>query len=90
MQKVFNPVPIYLNVTGGLLSGGKIYVGVANQDPETDPVQVYWDSDLTEPATQPLRTVGGLIVNGFTPASIFIAEDDYSMRVTEDNDTVVL
>jgi hypothetical protein len=89
MQKVGNPVPIYLDASGGLLDGGKIYVGVADEDPETDPIDLFWDSDLTIPAAQPIRTIGGIAVNGVVPSSFFCAEADYSMRLRDYNDAQV-
>ena len=85
MQRINNPTPIFLDARGNLLDGGKIYVGVQNADPETDPVNVYWDAGLTELAPQPIRTLGGVIVNGTQPASIFIAQSDYSMRIRDAN-----
>lgn len=80
MQKVGNPVPSFYDITGRLADGGELYYGVANGDPETDPIDTFWDSALTILATQPIRTVGGRIVNGTTPASVFVAESDYSYR----------
>lgn len=89
MLKLGNPVPIFLDAKGMLVDGGKIYVGVANADPESEPITVYWDKELTIPAEQPIRTLGGLIVNGTQPATVFLAEDDYSMRLRDAEDTLV-
>lgn len=89
MQKVSNPVSYYFDTTGALADGGKIYVGVADGDPEADPITAYWDKELTLEATQPLRTIGGLVVNGTTPSAFYVAEDDYSMRVRDYNDVQV-
>lgn len=89
MQKLGNPVPMFLDTLGALMDGGYIYVGVADGDPETSPVDLFWDAALSIPATQPLRTIGGLIVNGFNPSSVFLAEEDYSMRVTDNIGTLV-
>lgn len=85
MQKVANPVPFFLDASGRPLTGGYIYVGVANEDPETDPIDVYWDFDGTIEAAQPLRTIAGLIVNGTNPSDAFFNADDYSMRVRDEN-----
>lgn len=85
MQKLGNPVPFFVDAGGQPLTGGYIYVGVADEDPETDPISLFWDSGLTVPAAQPLRTIGGFIVNGTQPSSVFHDEDDYSMRVRDDN-----
>lgn len=89
MQKLGNPVPVFYDIDGTLLTGGSIYVGDADADPETNPIALFWDPDLTDPAMQPVKTIAGLIVNGVTPASIFMAEDDYSMRVRNEGGSQV-
>lgn len=89
MTKLTNPQPQFLDTTGALMDGGSIYVGVANGDPEASPLSLYWDAALTIPATQPLRTIGGLIVNGVNPAGVFLAELDFSMRVRDQDDAQV-
>lgn len=89
MQKIDNLMPLFLDKIGGLMDGGKIYIGVADGDPLVDPIQAYWDSYLTIPAAQPLKTLGGLIVNGVTPAAVFVSEDDYSQLVRDYNDVQV-
>jgi hypothetical protein len=89
MQKLNNPVPYYLDVSGALIDGGYIYVGIANGDPETDPVALFWDDALTIPADQPLRTIGGMVVNGVTPATVFLDQDDYAMRLRDNNGSQV-
>lgn len=89
MQRVGNPVPLFLDTTGRLMDGGKIYVGVQDGDPQTNPIIAYFDSALTIVAPQPIRTVGGFIVNVATPASIYVAEGDYSMRVLDSLDNLV-
>lgn len=83
MQKVRNPVQYYLDITGRLMDGGQIYVGVVDADPQVTPVNAFWDSALTIPAAQPIRTIGGMTVNGTTPADFFVAESDYSMRILD-------
>lgn len=83
MTKLTNPTPLFLNSRGSLLDAGYIYVGVPGADPEDQPIQLYWDFARTIPADQPLRTLGGAIVNGAVPAPVFAAETDYSMRVRD-------
>jgi len=89
MQKVGNPIPLFLDARGLLMDAGKIYLGEANADPQTNPIVAYWDEALTIVAEQPLRTLGGRIVNVTNPASVFIAEADYSMRITDFDDVLV-
>lgn len=83
MQKIGNPVPLFLDARGYLLDGGNIYLGVADGDPQTDPIVAYWDKELSIVAEQPIRTLGGRMVNGADPAQVYIAEDDYSMRICD-------
>jgi len=89
LQRIDNPVPIYLDESGNLLFNGKIYIGVANQDPRSNPVSVFWDGGLTEPAAQPLRTQAGMIVNGGNVGFIFTSATDYSMAVYDSDDELV-
>lgn len=89
MQRLTNPVPLFLDLRGYLLFGGKIYVGIAFGDPQTHPVPVYWDKGLTNIAAQPLRTMGGMIVNGGNHAFVFLPDGDYSMRVCGNNDVQI-
>lgn len=80
-QAINNPFPYWLDLSGDLLDGGSIYVGVAGADPETSGITAYWDEDLTIIAEQPLRTRGGRIINGSgNPTLVYVAEEDYSIR----------
>lgn len=89
MTKLSNPEPIFLDASGGLADGGYIFLGVANDDPETNPIDCFWDFARTIPAEQPIRTIGGLVVNGTTPASVFFAESDYSTRMKDSGGNLV-
>lgn len=89
MQQVRNPIPLFLDARGLLMDAGKIYLGEANADPQSNPIVAYWDEALTIVAAQPLRTLGGRIVNVTNPAPVFIAEDDFSMRITDFDDVLV-
>jgi hypothetical protein len=83
MQRLANPYPLFLDEHGGLLDAGYIYVGALNADPEISPITVYWDAAGTIPATQPLRTRGGVIVNSGSPARVYISAADYSLRIRD-------
>lgn len=83
MQRLENPFPLFFDEHGALVDAGYIYVGVADADPEVSPVDVFWDAALTIPAAQPLRTRGGIISNAGTPALVFMAVADYSLRVRD-------
>lgn len=74
------PFAQYFDSDGSPLDGGKIYFGVANADPESSPVTVYWDADGTIPAAQPIPTLNGYAVRSGSPATVY-ASGNYSVRV---------
>lgn len=82
MLAIESPYPIFLDTDGTALDGGYLYFGVAEQNPETNPIQVYWDAEGTQPAAQPIRTMGGYASRAGTPALVFVA-GDYSLTVRD-------
>lgn len=70
----------FADLNGKPLDNGSVYIGEANQDPQTDPIQCYWDAGLTVPATQPLAVSAGYVVNAGARAAVYVAEDSYSLR----------
>lgn len=89
MTKLTNPVPLFLDLRGALLDAGRIWIGAAGQDPEMNPIAVFWDADRTIAADQPLKTMGGRIVNGAYPGSIYFAEDNFSIRTRDADGNLV-
>ncbi|MES2320174.1 MAG: right-handed parallel beta-helix repeat-containing protein [Pseudomonadota bacterium] len=68
--------PVYKVFTdrdGNPLENGYVYFGLPNLNPVTSPIAVYWDAAGTQPALQPLRTVGGYIIRSGTPANVFVS-----------------
>lgn len=84
MLATANPFPFYAAINGDPLDAGSVYFGVANQNPETNPVTAYWDPAGTQPAAQPIRTLNGFPVREGTPAIIYLAAD-YSLTVRDKN-----
>lgn len=83
------PYPVFTGIDGEPLDSGKIYVGVANLDPVTNPVALYWDEALTIAATQPIRTSGGYPVRNGTPSNVYAAVAVVSITVKDAVDVVV-
>ena len=83
MQRLDNPFPLFLDLRGALLDAGSIFVGEPNADPEVAPITVYFDAGQSIVAEQPLRTRGGFIVNGMTPAFVWMEDGDYSVRIRD-------
>lgn len=83
-----SPYPLFTDDDGVALEDGYIYVGTANLDPVSNPVAVYFDSALTIPAAQPIRTSGGYPVYSGSPARLFV-NSDYSIRVNDKTGALV-
>lgn len=77
-----NPLPTFTALSGLALNGGSIYIGLPNQDPQTNPKQVYWDAAETIPASQPLDTLGGYVWRLGDPAVPYVS-GAYSIRVLD-------
>jgi hypothetical protein len=82
------PYPIFSEADGQPLENGYIWIGAANLDPQTNPINVYWDSALTITAAQPIRTLNGYVVYQGTPAR-FYASGNYSIRVMDKNGSTI-
>jgi len=82
------PYPIITDIDGQPLEDGYIWIGVANLPPIGNPIAVYWDAALTQPAALPIRTRGGYPVNSGTPARLYV-NSDYSIQVQNKNGSVV-
>lgn len=81
LTQIAAPYPIFTDVDGTPLDDGYIFIGQANQNPETNPIQVYWDSELTQPAPQPIRTNNGYPWRMGTPAMLYTDEGTFSVTV---------
>lgn len=80
--------PIFTDIDGQPLEDGYVWIGTANLDPQTNPINVYWDAALTLPAAQPIRTLAGYPANSGTPARLYV-NNDYSIRVMNKNGSAV-
>ena len=91
MTKLVNPIPLFLDGRGALLDGGYVYIGTSGTDPTVvaNQLPLFWDLARTIPAAQPLRTVGGVIVNGLNVARVYFAAGDYSITVKDSNSNLV-
>lgn len=86
--EVTPPFPVFSDIDGQPLENGYIWIGTANLNPQTNPINVYWDSALTISATQPIRTLGGYPSNSGTPARLYV-NADYSIRVMNRNGSTI-
>ena len=75
------PFVVFHDIVGQPIDGGYIYVGTENVDTVANPISVFWDSDLTIPATQPIRTVNGYPARNGSPGNLYVSESAFSMLV---------
>jgi hypothetical protein len=80
--------PIFTDIDGQPLEAGYVWIGTANLDPQTNPINVYWDAALTIAAPQPIRTLAGYPSNNGTPGRLYVG-GDYSIRVMNKNGSTV-
>jgi hypothetical protein len=83
------PYPVFYDRDGQPLDNGNIYIGVANLDPMTNPLQVYYDEALTITASQPLITSGGYVYRNGTPTQLYVDATDFSITVNDSKDLFV-
>ena len=83
------PYPVFYDRDGQPLDNGNIYIGIANLDPVTNPLQVYYDESLTLTASQPLVTSGGYVYRNGTPTQLYVNANDFSITVNDSKDLFV-
>jgi hypothetical protein len=89
LTQVTGPYPIFTDLDGTPLDDGYLYIGAINQDPEQNPIQVFWDANLTIPATQPIRTSNGYAYRNGTPALLYTA-GEFSITIRNKREEFVL
>jgi hypothetical protein len=80
-SSIVSPFPVFNDLDGTPLENGYIYIGASNLNPETSPVNVYWDAARTIPAPQPIRTIGGFPSRNGSPSNVYVEADTYSITV---------
>jgi len=85
---VQSPYPAFAGADGQPLENGYIWIGTVNLNPQVNPINVFWDSDLTIPAAQPIRTLNGYPSYQGTPSRFYV-ESDYSIQVLNSKGSVV-
>lgn len=84
-QVVSQQLQIFNDADGKPLNGGYIYIGESGKNPETNPINIYWDSGLTISAVQPIRTQAGFSMRNGTPTRIYVdvAQTSYSIVIKD-------
>jgi hypothetical protein len=83
------PFPVFQDRDGQPLENGYVWIGVANLNPQTNPVVAYYDAALTIVAPQPLRTLNGYISRAGTPAQVYVDAVNFSILVQDSKGSMV-
>lgn len=83
------PYPLFTDKNGDPLDAGYLYFGEANLNPETNPIQIYYDTALTQPAAQPVRTINGYPSRNGSAALIY-ADSNFSITVRNKRGELVI
>ena len=83
------PFPIFFDKVGKPLDSGYVYIGEYGKNPQTNPIQTFWDEALTQPAVQPIRTINGYYSRYGTPSRVFIQGLSCSITVRDKYQIVV-
>lgn len=86
--EILSPFTVFRDVDGSPLDAGYVYIGTAGLNPITNPITVYWDSALTIPVMQPIRTIVGMPSRAGTP-SVLYAGTDYSIIVKDKRESLI-
>lgn len=89
MQQVLQPYMLLLDQRGEPLNNGFLYFGAPNQNPQSSPIQIFWDKDGLIPAAQPIRTTNGAPARDGTPAILFVNEAEYSFSAYDKNNRLL-
>lgn len=87
--KIEPPFPVFTDLNGEPLEDGKIFIGKANLNSETEPLSVFFDEDFNAAAAQPIRTLAGYPSRDGTPTNLFVAEAAYSIVVRNKKNELV-
>ena len=89
MFPVSTPYPVFPDSNGLPLTTGYAWIGTANQNPETNPITVYWDAEGTLPAAQPLNIANGFAMRDGTPSRLYVA-GDYSLTLRDRDGALII
>jgi hypothetical protein len=80
--QVTNKFEIFNDTDGTPLDNGYVYIGTAGYVPTASPIVAYIDVALTIPISQPIRTIGGYMVNNGVPVKVYVS-GDFSILVKD-------
>ncbi|MEQ1410951.1 hypothetical protein [Acinetobacter indicus] len=90
MTMFLAPYTAIADIDGSPLDAGFLFFGEYGKDPELFPVEVFWDSDFTVPAVQPIRTRNGYPVRNGSPTKVYLKTAQHSIVIKNRNSAFIL
>lgn len=90
MTMFLAPYTAIADIDGSPLDAGFLFFGEYGKDPELFPVDVFWDSDFTVPAAQPIRTRNGYPVRNGSPTKVYLKTAQHSIVIKNRNSAFIL
>lgn len=90
MTMFLAPYTAIADIDGSPLDAGFLFLGEYGKDPELFPVEIFWDSDFTVPAAQPVRTRNGYPVRNGSSAKVYLKAVQHSVVIKNRNSAFVL
>lgn len=84
------PYTAIADIDGSPLDAGFLFFGEYGKDPELFPVEVFWDSEFTVPAAQPIRTRNGYPVRNGSPTKVYLKTAQHSIVIKNRNSAFIL
>ena len=90
MTMFLAPYTAIADIDGSPLDAGFLFFGEYGKDPELFPVEIFWDSDFTVPAAQPIRTRNGYPVRNGSPTKVYLKTAQHSIAIKNRNGAFIL
>lgn len=83
------PFNVFYDIDGTPLENGFIYIGTLGLNPEVSPIPIYSDQGLTQPLSQPIRTLNGIAYSTQGSIKNIYASQQYSITVRNKNKSLI-
>ena len=90
MTMFLAPYTAIADLDGSPLDAGFLFFGEYGKDPESFPVEAFWDAEFTIPAAQPIRTRNGYPFRNGSPAKVHLKQPNHSIAIKNRNGAFIL
>ncbi|MFN6971676.1 MAG: hypothetical protein ACK4NN_12475 [Rheinheimera sp.] len=90
MTMFLAPYTAIADLDGSPLDAGFLFFGEYGKDPESFPIETFWDAEFTIPTAQPIRTRNGYPVRNGSPAKVHLKQPNHSIAIKNRNGAFIL